>query len=174
LTYKLFGTILDQKLQLNELVRLPIVFDQDESEKRELFMPPALRDTLQQVHPRMARDYDANIRAFLGRYIKGEEVIDNETYMKSWKEDVFELRVQLQKRRDRIRIFGAFGRPETFIAFFRRPRNLFGGKEDPEWDKAIYRVVDEWNATFPGCRRVSSRPFSNCLTFKYFDVYAGG
>jgi hypothetical protein len=168
LTYKLFSTILREKLNLGQFVRAPIFFDPDESEMRELFMPPALRETLQQVHPKMARDYAANIRAFLGRYVKGKE-IDNEDYMKSWKEDVFELRVQNQKRGDRLRIFGAFGRPDTFIAFLRRPRKHFGGKDDPEWDNAIYRVVDEWNTMFPSCPRVSARPFSNCLTFNYFE-----
>jgi hypothetical protein len=171
LTYKLFDTILADKLAKQELVPPGVSFDPDESEKRDLYMPPALRTTLQQVHPKMARDYASNIRAYLGRFIKGKEVIDNEDYMKSWKEDVFELRVQNQKRSDRLRIFGAFGKPDTFIAFFRRPRSHFGGKDDPKWDDAINRVVDEWNAMFPGCQRVPARPFSNCLTFKYWDVH---
>jgi hypothetical protein len=168
LTYKLFSAILESKIASGELIRAPVVFDPDESEKRDLFMPPALRETLQQVHPKMARDYAANIRAFLGRYVKGREV-DNLDYMRSWKADVFELRVQNQKRGQRLRIFGAFGRPDTFIAFFRKPRDHFGGREDPEWDKAIYRVVDEWAAMFPNCRRVPACPFSNCLTFNYFN-----
>jgi hypothetical protein len=137
---------------------------------RELFMPPALRETLQQIHPKMARDYAANIRAFLGRYVKGK-TIDNEDYMKSWKEDVFELRVQNQKRNQRLRIFGAFGRPDTFVAFFRKPRKYFGGTDDPKWDEAIYGVIDAWNAMFPGCHRVPARPFSGCLTFNCFDAH---
>jgi hypothetical protein len=170
LTYKLFNTILGQRLRNGELVRPIIFFDLDESEKRDLFMPPALRETIQQIHPKMAREYAANIRAYLGRYIKGKEVIDNKDFMKCWKEDVFELRVQNQKRADRLRIFGAFGKPDTFIAFFRKPRAYFGNKDDPKWDEAIYRVVEEWNIMFPGCPRVPAQPFSNCLTFKYFDV----
>ena len=111
MTYKLFDTILAQRLCAGDLVRPDIVFDPDQSEKRELFMPPALRQTLRQVHPRSARDFAANIRAYLGRYIKDIGIIDNEDYMKSWKEDVFELRVQNQKRRDRIRVrFESLGR----------------------------------------------------------------
>ena len=121
----------------------------------------------------MARDYAANIRAFLGRYIKGK-LIDNEDYMKSWKEDVFELRIQNQKRGDRTRIFGAFGKPDTFIAFFRRPRSYFGDETDPRWDGAVYKVVDRWEAMFPGCPRVPARPFSNCVTFNCFDVHNPG
>ena len=135
-------------------------------------MPPALQITLTQSDPKKALNYNANIRAFLGRYVKGKEneKIDNENYMKSWKEDVFELRVQNQPRKQRIRIFGAFGRPDTFIAFFSKPRSWFGGKEDPRWDEAVYRVVREWDEMFPGCRRVPARPFSNCLTFNFIDV----
>jgi hypothetical protein len=116
--------------------------------------------------------YTANIRGFIGRYVKGGE-IDNEDYMMRWKEDVFELRVQTQrrKRNERLRIFGAFGKPDTFVAFFSKPRSWFGGKEDPRWDEAIYRVVGEWDEMFPNCRRVRARPFSNCLTFNYVDVY---
>jgi len=173
LIYKLFGTILEERIRLGDLVRAPVAFDQDESEKRELFMPPALRQTLSQVHPKMARDYAANIRAFLGRFVKGQ-MIDNENYMKSWANDVFELRVQNQKRGDRVRIFGAFGRPDSFVAFFRRPRSYFGGKDDPRWDDAVHRVAHEWNVTFPGCPRVPAHPFSNCVTFNFVDVRDGG
>jgi hypothetical protein len=136
-------------------------------------MPPALLNTLSQVHPKMARDYAANIRGFLLRYVEGE-LIDNFDYMKSWKDDVFELRVQNQKKGQRLRIFGAFGRPDTFIAFFRKPRDDFGGKDDPKWDASIHRVMDEWNTMFPGCPRVRSLPFSNCVTFKAYDIFAGG
>jgi hypothetical protein len=153
------------------LVRLPLVFDKDESEKRELFMPPALAQTLQQNDPKKARMYTANIRAFLGVYVKGEEV-DNQDYMKSWKDDIFELRVQNQRRGERLRIFGAFGRPDTFIALFRRPRGYFGDSSDAKWDQEIARAVAAWDSLFPGCCRVPARPFSNCLTFKFFDVYA--
>ena len=143
----------------------------DESEKRELFMPPALQITLTQNNPKKTMDYTANIRAFLGRYVKGG-MIDNWDYMKSWKEDVFELRVQNQRRKrdERLRIFGAFGKPDTFVAFFGKPRSSFGGKDDPRWDDAIYRAIKEWDKMFPGCRRVPARPFSNCLTFNFIDV----
>ena len=172
MTYKLFDTILDEKLSVGDLVRPDVAFDPDQSEKRELFMPPALRQTLRQIHPRSARDYAANVKAFLGRYIKDIGIIDNNDYMKSWKDDIFELRVQHQKPRDRLRIFGAFGRPDTFIAFFRKPRSTFGDKDDPAWDQAINRTVSEWDAMFPGCPRVPALPFANCLTFHFFDVHA--
>jgi hypothetical protein len=83
LTYKLFDSILEQKLQgpKPSLVRVPLAFDPDESELRELFMPPALLKTISQNHPKKAMSYCANIRAFLGRYVKGG-VVDNQDYMK--------------------------------------------------------------------------------------------
>jgi hypothetical protein len=172
LTYKLFDTILDGKLKgaSPSLVRLGLVSDKDESEKRLLFMPRALAITLSQHNPKRARLYNANIRAFISRYVKGGH-IDNEDYMKSWKEDIFELRVQNQRKGERLRIFGAFGRPDVFIAFFRKPRDDFGDQNDPKWDQAIYRAVEEWNYMFPNCRRIPARPFSNCVTFNFTDVY---
>jgi len=114
--------------------------------------------------------YCANIRAFLGRYVKGR-LVDNHDYMKSWKEDMFELRVQNQRRSESLRIFGAFARPDTFIALFQRPRSYFGDASDPRWDQEIYRAVDLWDTIFPGCRRIPSRPFSNCVTSNYYDVF---
>lgn len=135
------------------LVRFVPTYDPDESERRELFMLKALEVTLFQHHPKRARDYTANVRAFLGRFVKGYE-IDNETYMKSWKDDIWEFRAQNQRRKDRIRIFGAFGCPDCFVALFRRPRDYFGDSSDPNWDVEIQRAVDEWDRLFPGCRRV--------------------
>jgi hypothetical protein len=172
LTYKLFGITLQNKLQgpLPSLVRVPLVFDPDESELRELYMPPALLKTISQNHPKRAMSYCANIRAHLARYVKGK-LVCNVDYMKCWKEDVFEIRVQNQRKGERLRIFGAFGRPDTFIALFQKPRNDFGDKDDPRWDQQIYRAVDLWDTMFPGCPRVPARPFSNCVTFNYFDVF---
>lgn len=172
LTYKLFSGMLDAKLvgPTPELVRLPLVYDPDESEKRELFMSPSLAMSLMQKDPRKAMNYAANVRAYIGRFVKGGSV-DNSDYMKCWCDDVFELRVQNQRKKERLRIFGGFGRPDTFIAFFAKPRGWFGGKDDPRWDLATSRVVDEWSVMFPGCRRVPARPFSNCVTFNAYDVH---
>lgn len=172
MTYKSFDDILEERLQGRRpsLARLPLVFDPDESERRELFMPPALVTSLTQNDPKKALHFTANVRAFIGRYVKGDE-IDNDAYMKSWKADVFELRVQNQRKNERLRIFGAFGRPDTFISFFSKPRSSFGDKYDPKWDQAIDRVIAEWDEMFPGCRRIPARPFKNCVTFNAYDVF---
>jgi hypothetical protein len=167
--------MLHQRLQgpNPSLVRVPIVLDPDESELRELFMPPALLRTILQNDPKRAMSYCADIRAFFGRYIKGG-LIDNQDYMKSWKHDVFELRLQNQRRSERIRIFGAFGRPDTFIALFHKPRSYFGGRHDPHWDEQIYRAIEDWEEYFPGCGRGPALPFANCVTFNYVDVFERG
>jgi hypothetical protein len=173
LTYKSIDIILSEHLAATppRLVRLPLVYDPDESEKRELFMPTALAQTLQQNDPKKAREYTANIRAFIGRFVKGG-LIDNQDYMKCWKADVFELRVQNQRPGQRLRIFGAFARKDTFVCFFRRPRDYFGPGADPKWDEEIVRAVAAWEQMFPHCRRVRARPFSNCLSNNFADVYA--
>jgi len=171
LTYKSFNAMLQENLApaTRTLMVFPVIFDPDESDIRELYMPPALVETLAQNDPKKARDYCANIRAFLKRYIIGAE-IDNHNYMKSWRDDVFEMRVQNQKKGERVRIFGAFGAPDKFVAFFRRPRNYFGDRYDPKWDREIERTVEAWDSMFPGCRRVAARPFSNCITSNCYDV----
>jgi len=99
--------------------------------------------------------------------------VDNRDYMKCWKEDIFELRVQNQKRKDRLRIFGAFGNADKLIAFIRKPRSYFGGRDDPRWDEVIYQTVDQWDQYFPNCRRVPAVPFPNCVTANCYDMDTG-
>jgi hypothetical protein len=134
-------------------------------------MPPALHTWLYQGNRKLSRDFSANVRAFLARFVKGKETIDNEDYMKNWTDDVWELRVQNQRRGERVRIFGAFAKADVFVAFFQKPRSDFGDKSDPKWKQATDRVVSEWDDCFPRRPRQKARPFSNCVSFNYFDVY---
>ena len=134
-------------------------------------MLPALYEWLYQSYRKRTADFKANIRAFLKRFVVGQEV-DNVDYMKSWKDDVFEFRVQIQPRRERTRIFGAFIRPDIFVAIHWKFRLDFGGEDDPKWDAAIQRVVDEFQRLFPGQPMVRSAPFSNCVTSNAYDVMA--
>ena len=83
--------------------------------------------------------------------------------------NVWELRVQLLPKRENTRIFGAFIKPDTFVAIHQKPRSGFGGKEDPRWQLAIDRVVDDFADLFPQIRPVPARPFSNCVTFRGYD-----
>lgn len=142
----------------------PVLFDPDECDVRELWMPPALVTTLTQKDPKKARDYCANVRAYLGRFVKGDPRIDNCDYMKLLKSDIFEMRVQNQKRGEKLRIFGAFGEVDKFVALFCRYRHYFGGRSDPKWDHEINRAIACWDDLFPGCHRMKARPFSNCVS----------
>jgi hypothetical protein len=178
LTYK---TISDRIAYLladtgpGRLVRFIPVRDQDQSYVREILMPPGLHDWCyaKDSRKRVSADFKANVRAFMGRFVKGKEPIDNKDYMKSWKDNIFELRFQLQPKKDRIRMFGAIAKPDTFVAFFQKFRSDFGGKSDPEWDKAIQRAVNDWDKYFPGEPCIASRPFKGCLKTNWFDVYTG-
>lgn len=160
--------MLAQHEGLDRLRRFIPLMDPDEAERREMWMPPALHQWLNQGDRRATLSFKPNIRAFLKRFVVGQE-IDNQDYMKSWKLDVFELRVQIQPRREATRIFGAFIKPDVFMAVHQRLRSSFGGATDPAWDEAIDRVVDLHERLFPGCRRVPSRPFSSCVTFNGYD-----
>jgi hypothetical protein len=48
-------------------------------------------------------------------------------------------------------------------------RFYFGGKDDKKWEVALDRVVSEFGKLFPGYAPVTSSPFSNCVTFNYYD-----
>jgi hypothetical protein len=134
-------------------------------------MPPALWHWLYQGNRRKSLDFLANVRAFLGRFVKGKDTIDNQDYMKSWSDDVWELRVQNQRKGERVRIFGAFAKSDVFVAFFQKPRDYFWDMSDPKWKEATDRVVSEWDAYFPRRPRMKARPSSNCVSFNYFDVH---
>ena len=152
---------------------LPLVADPDHSDIREMLMPPALLAELSKNDPKKTLEFNANVRAFLLRFVLGK-IVDNDTYMKSWRADVFELRVQLKKKKESLRIFGGFAQPDTFVALRSKPRSFFGDKSDPAWDTIINETIARWDALLPGYHRVIARPFSNCVTRKFFDVYDGG
>jgi hypothetical protein len=151
---------------------LPLVADPDQSDIRDMLVPPPLLAELTKNNPKKSLNYNANVRAFLLRFVLGEE-IDNDAYMKSWRDDIFELRVQLQKKRESLRIFGGFAKADSFVALLSKPRAYFGGKDDPRWDEIIGKTMAKWDALLPGCHRVTARPFSNCITAHAYDVHEG-
>jgi len=140
-----------------------------------MLMTPALYQWCYQRDATRGASYKQNVRAFLGRFVKGG-VVDNEDFMKSWRDDVWEIRVQFERRSpkkphfDNTRIFGAFALCGTFIAFHpARMRSHFAGKGDPKWDDQIDDVIDKWARLLGSHPRVRSRPFSNCVSFAYHD-----
>jgi hypothetical protein len=177
LTYKSIDTILAELQAAKPPALVPFIpiLDPDESAKRTLLMTPALHTWCYQKDASRGAQYKQNLRAFLGRFVKGGE-IDNEDFMKTWRDDVWEFRVQFESRRkqkphlDNTRIFGAFAVCDTFVAFHpARMRSEFGGKDDSKWDKQIDSVHAKWTALLGTLPRVHSRPFSNCVSFGYYD-----
>lgn len=178
MTYKSIDTILGELRDHRGsggpklIAVLPSEFDPDDSDVREMLMPPHLWKELSKNNPKKTRDYNANVRAFLLRFVCGGGV-DNETYMKSWRDDIFELRVQLARKDEALRIFGGFAKEDTFIALIAKPRSYFDGKDDPRWDEIIDRAIIKWNEYLPGKHRVPARPFSNCVSSNAYDVHGG-
>jgi len=179
LTYKSIDTILAQLQAGTAPALVPFVplMDPDQSAKRTLLMTPALHDWCYQKDRSRGAQYKQNLRAFLGRFVKGG-AIDNEDFMKTWRDDVWEFRVQFESRSkqkphvDNTRIFGAFAACDTFIAFHpHRMRSHFGDKNDPKWDRQVDDVIAKWAGLLGTFPRVSSRPFSNCVSFGYYDCH---
>jgi hypothetical protein len=132
-----------------------------------------LHDWCYQADRKASINYKANVRAFLGRFVKGDE-IDNDDFMKSWKDDVFEFRVQMEPRHkrhpDNTRIFGAFIKQDIFVAFSpARLRSSF--KDEADWDRVIDRVTSRWACLFGATPRVRARPFSNCVSSGFHDFF---
>jgi hypothetical protein len=170
LTFSSIDAILNQLEQDKAIKRFLPVMDADQKDVRDLFMLPPLHDWLYQSDRKKTRDYKANIRGFLRRYVIGLRV-DNTTYMKSWRSGVFELRVQLEPRRENTRIFGAFVKLDTFLAVHPpKLRSDFGSKGDPRWDVAIDRVLATFAGLFPDHFPVPAHPFSGCVSTNWYDA----
>lgn len=181
MTSRSIDTILGQLLagptpRLKTFVPL---MDPDESAKRELLMTPPLYDWCYQKDRSRAADYKPNLRAFLGRFVRGG-IIDNENYMKTWRDDVWELRAQFEPRArskphfDNTRLFCAFPRTDTLVVFHPpRLRSYFDGIDDPKWDVCIDATIQEWNALFGAELPVPSDPFRNCVSEKFIDHVRG-
>lgn len=160
-------------LEGTTLKRFKPLFDPNESEKRELLMTTALHDWCYQSDSKKSLSYKSNVRAFVGRFVKGEHV-DNFDFMKSWRDGIFEFRVQLDRYPENTRIFGAFAAPDFFVAFGPpRLRSDFGPKSDPKWDRQIQRVMDRWAQHLPGIARMNAAPFKDCVTFNAHDCVTG-
>lgn len=171
LTKKSIDDILAEHEAAGRLVRFVPALDVDQSEKRDIWMPPGLHKWCYEKNRKQGANYKANARAFLRRFVIGEH-IDNVEYMKSWKWDVFEFRVQLEPDKDNTRIFGAFAKQDVFVAIHQKLRSEFGDKSDPKWDRALERVLKEWRALFH-TDPVRARPFSLCVSEKFYDAMGG-
>jgi hypothetical protein len=167
LTLKLIDPILEAE-GAGKIKRFSPVMDADESDIRELWMTPSLHSWCYENDGQKSLDYKRNLRAFLGRFVKGQKV-DNRDYMKSWKKRIFELRVQLSPKPHNTRIFGGFVLPNTFVAINWKPRSYFGNKDDPRWDEQIDIAVHGVAAISSKFYLLSPKPFSTCVDSCAYD-----
>lgn len=161
LTFKSIETILAEAEASGTLKRFLPVFDEDECEKRRLYISGDVFSRMYE-HPKTETDYWANVRAELGVYVKGEAIIDDQSFFKCLDPkgdtslvDIWEIRILLSPQ---SRLFGAFAAPDCFIAFTGRLRSKC------PFDVAMRIVRDRWYDVFGGHRRFSCRTLSQCIT----------
>lgn len=167
LTFKSIDQILEGEVGANARLFAPYL-DPDESHKRDIIMPPALHEWCYQSDSTKSLNFKANLRAFLKRFVVGQEIVNGE-YFKNWKGRIFEVRVQLDPQSDNTRIFGGFVRPDVFVAVHQKPRSWFVGHPE-RWDAALNEAELGIAAAFPGQKLMMPKPFSpNCVTHNAID-----
>src|SRR5207302_1641256 len=139
------------------LKRFLPVFDEDQCEKRRLFISKDIYSRLYE-YPKSQLDYWANVRSELGVYVKGEDVPDDDRYFKRLEpreEDIWEIRILASPQ---SRLFGAWAGADCFVVFTARLRNKC------PFDEAMRIVHDKWYAIFGGHRRYRCWPLDQCMT----------
>lgn len=169
MSFKTIDTILKEAEDAGTLRRFVPLWDPDESEKRELFLSPGVFDLVHQENRRLGRSFGPAVRGFLKRFVVGGP-IDNKNYMKSWRDDVFALRVQIEPRKhpDNHRIFGGFVKQDCFVALNYEKRGIL--EQRNSWDFKIGSAIEKWEGLFGSFSRVPARPFSNCVSANFWDL----
>lgn len=167
MTYSAIQSIISSLVQSGQVARFhPDYLDPDESEWREIILIQSVNKWIYEKDSRRSIYYKQNVRMHLSKFVLGD-FIDNGNYMKSWKDDIWEIRVQLERREDNTRIFGGFLFPNIFVATNHHLRSQF--KNEDLWNKAINRAVARWRLLFPGMDRLKCQPFRDCVTFNAYD-----
>lgn len=161
MTFKSIETILLEAEASGELIRFLPAFDEDECEKRRLYLSKDMRNRIYN-HPAHERDYFANVRAVLKSYVVGEEIEDDDEFFKPLAPrgnphltDIWEIKITFAPT---ARIFGAFVGPDCFVAFTSRLRKRCPFKE------AMEKVHFAWNKLFLGHRRFRCGTLDQCIT----------
>lgn len=161
LTFKSIVTILEEAEASGELKRFLPVFDEDECEKRRLYLSKDMYNRIYN-HPAHERDYFANVRAVLKAYVVGEEIEDDDELFKRLTPrgsphltDIWEIKITFAPR---ARIFGAFTGQDCFVAFTSRLREKCPFKE------AMEKVHFAWNKLFLGHSRYRCWPLDQCIS----------
>ncbi len=99
MTFKSIVTILGEADASGVLTRFLPEFDEDECEKRRLYLSKDMHDRIYNC-PTHQKDYFLNVRAVLKRYVAGDEIEDDELYFKRLKPrgnphhtDIWEIRI---------------------------------------------------------------------------------
>lgn len=154
------------------LVKFEPLCDPDDSDFREIYMIKSLHAWCYQSDRKKTSDFKSNVRAFLAQFVQHRNV-DNQQYMKSWTDHVFEFRVQISPKRENHRIFGVFVASDLFVATHVKPRSAFKGKRDPAWAVATDLALERAVEMFPGHGFVRSTPFGGCVTSNAYDAIKG-
>lgn len=125
MTFKSIATILAECEEAKILRRFTPVMDEDECEKRRLYLSREIHARLYE-YPKAERDYWANVRDSLGTYVKGDPIADDEKLFKRLDpkgdeslKDIWEIRILFSPQ---SRLFGAFIGEDSFVAFTSRLR----------------------------------------------------
>jgi hypothetical protein len=164
LTNKSTSERLDDLGAAGKLVLFAPLRDPDEPEIRRIWMMPALHTELYKTGvPQKELDYLANVRAFLGRFVKGASISNEEDMflLDPHERDLWELRFTLIPQ---SRVFGALAYQDCFVATNWALRDNLGPKGSKAWLAAEQKAIDIWDALLPGVRRFHCRSFSNCIT----------
>lgn len=171
MTYNAIQAIISGLVREGRTVRFhPDFVDPDETEAREIVLIRSVSEWIYQKDSRRSLSYKGNIREHLSKFVLGGYV-DNKNYMKSWKNNIWELRVQLERQDDNTRIFGGFLFPNIFVCTNHHMRSKF--KDKDAWDRAIDRATERWHSLFPGRNPLKCRPFRGCVTSNAYDHILG-
>ncbi|MBA3510674.1 hypothetical protein [Sphingomonas sp.] len=161
MTFKSIETILAEAEVSGALKRFEPAFDEDECEKRRLYLSKDTRNRIYN-HPAHQRDYFANVRAVLKEYVIGEEIEDDEQFFKRLTPrrnphltDIWEIKITFAPK---ARIFGAFAGQDCFVAITSRLRDKC------PFEDAMEKVHYTWNRLFPGHPRFRCWPLDQCIT----------
>jgi hypothetical protein len=108
-------------------------------------------------------DYRADVRAFLGRFVKGAPVQKDEDLklLRPHDRDLWALRFRGEPQ---SRILGGLVYKDCFVGTHWSFRCNLGRKDSKGWLAAEQRAIDVWDGLLPGIRRFRCHPFSNCVS----------
>lgn len=162
MTFKSIETILNESVQAGLIHPFVPVMDADEMVKRQLYITPKMKSYINGEHAqKSASEYYASVRASLGEFVKGEEVLDDQNYLKKLKpyhENIWEIKITFKPQ---ARLFGAFVGLDRFVALSAALRK---DCDDGGFDKHRELVKTRWAEIFGNKPRNSCWPLIYCIT----------